>query len=84
MESKLKYISNINDKVSSTWRIFVKIKILFLLNLSAITPANKTNINCGSVAKSTVKEINNGSRVISEKSQGYAKPVIPSAKLLNT
>jgi hypothetical protein len=54
------------------------------LNLSAITPANKININCGSVDKSTVKEINNGSRVISEKSQGYAKPVIPSAKLLNT
>ena len=53
------------------------------MNLSAITPANNTNINCGSVAKSTVKEINNGSRVISEKSQGYAKPAIPSAKLLN-
>jgi hypothetical protein len=50
--------------------------------LSAITPANKTNINCGSVVKNTVKEINNGSRVISEKSQGYAKAAIPSAKLL--
>ena len=53
------------------------------MNLSAITPANKTNINCGSVTKTVIKEINNGSRVISEKSQGYAKPAIPSAKLLN-